>query len=64
MLVSKSRVLIELHLNLGFLKIGLIKPHMVQNNQRILSFRNGFMVNLKAIELGFRINPNKLSWLV
>ena len=39
MLVSKSRVLIELHLNLGFLKKGLIKPHMVQDNQRILPFR-------------------------
>ena len=38
-LLPKSRVLIELHLNLGFLKIGLIKPHMVPDKQRIISFR-------------------------
>ena len=29
---------IKLYLNLGFLKIGLVKPHMVQDNHRILSF--------------------------
>ena len=38
-LISKARVLIKLYPNLGFLKIGLIKPHMVQDNHRILSFR-------------------------
>ena len=37
-LISKARVLIKLYPNLGFLKIGLIKPHMVQDNHRILSF--------------------------
>ena len=37
--ISKARVLIKLYPNLGFLKIGLVKPHMVQDNHRILSFR-------------------------
>ena len=40
-LISKARVLIKLYPNLGFLKIGLVKPHMVQDNHRILSFRMG-----------------------
>ena len=38
-LISKARVLIKLYPNLGFLKIGLIKPHMVHDNHRILSIR-------------------------
>ena len=39
LVVPKARVLIKLYPNLGFLKIGLVKPHMVQDNYRILSFR-------------------------
>ena len=38
-LSPKSRVLLEFILTLDLLKLGLVKPHMVQNNHRILSFR-------------------------
>ena len=34
-----SRVLLEFILTLDFLKLGLVKPHMVQDNHIILSFR-------------------------
>ena len=38
-LSPKVRVLLKLHPKLGFHEIGLVKPHMVQDNYRILSFR-------------------------
>ena len=38
-LVFKSRVLLEFILTLDFMKIGLVKPHMVQDNYKILYFR-------------------------
>ena len=38
-LSPKARVLLELHPNLGFHENRLVKPHMVRDNYRILSFR-------------------------
>ena len=39
LLSPKARVLLEFILTLDLLNLGLIKPHMVQDKQRILSFR-------------------------
>ena len=38
-LFDLSRVLLEFHPNLKFLKLGLVKPHMEQDEYRILSLR-------------------------
>ena len=38
-LSPKSRVLLEFILTLDLLNLGLMKPHMVQDKQRILSCR-------------------------
>ena len=58
-LVSKSRVLIELHPNLRFLEIKVGKNSKSTRKVGNPPFEVGFMVKWQAIELGFRINPNK-----
>ena len=43
----KSRVLLEFHPNLGFLEIGLVKPHMEQDEYGILPLRLDSWLNGK-----------------
>ena len=61
-LSPKARVLIELHPNLRFLKLRLVKPTRNKISMES-SLVVGFMVKCKEIEVGFRTNPNK-SWFL